>query len=596
MRQMASRQPVGELGQFLVWGAAALSVGAGVIHLSAAGEHFEVSLAHGLFFIVVAGLQLLWAGLIVRRPTSLLLAAGVLGNGLIAAIWLVSRTSGMPFGPGTGIPEPIGLQDGLATAFGLLIIGAGAYLLLRRRAPAGRPARLNARRALVGVASLVFLLTALTFTPLADQGPAHSHGHGDELAAHDGKLAHGHPASGDHADADKHAADKHAADHAHSDEAHGEMPGSGPSGHAHARPDSGGAQHADSHSHVSSHSPAAPSESREQAAAAPPAAAFGNPGDLRTTVRYGPFFLPPSSLGGSNIPHFNRILTNVAKPCEDCYLTGMFPDLVYEDGSSANLDTGPMLHHAVWMQRGRADATCGSEAGTLLGPFSGPLTGGERFFAAGNERTGGMLPQGFGYYVSGNPMDVWSLVAELMNYSETARTVYLNLEVTYQPASQGAMKKVTPLWLDQDNCGDSEYPVPAGPYQSEWRWVSNVTGRVVFAAGHVHDGGVKTVLANSATSREICSSVAGYGKKPAYMGSLESMSDCVWDSVGTVRAGETLALTTYYNSTVPADNVMGIMLAYVYETTDLDGGTAPPAGATQAPPEDPTPPPPPHHH
>ncbi|MGH2771023.1 MAG: hypothetical protein ACRDJF_10975, partial [Actinomycetota bacterium] len=193
-----------------------------------------------------------------------------------------------------------------------------------------------------------------------------------------------------------------------------------------------------------------------------------------------------------------------------------------------------------------------------------------------------------------NPLDVCSLLVELMNHGETSRMVYITLDATYRPAARGEMKKVTPLWLDQNNCGTSEYSVPAGPYQSEWSWVSNLTGRMIATFGHVHDGGIKTVLANSATGRQICSSVAGYGRKPAYMGSIESMSGCVWDSVGTVRTGETLALTTYYHSTVPADNVMGIMLAYVYETVDLDGGTAPPPSATR-PPEEPTSPPPPHH-
>ncbi len=598
MRQATSRQPVGELGQLLIWGAAVLSSGAGVIHLSAASEHFEVSLAHGLFFIVVAGLQLLWAGLIVRRPTSLLLTVGALGNGAVAATWLISRTSGIPFGPGAGIPEPIGLTDGLATAFELLIIGAGASLLFRRPTPAeGPPSFLKARPALVGVASIVFLLTALTFTPLASQGPAHGHSkssHGDEVVhSHDDKVAHGRLASGDHG-----ADDKHAADHSHSDASQGALAGSLAPGHGHAGPHRATARHSQAgapRGHpASSHSQAGPALPSGGSTGARPAV-LGNPGDLRTTVRYGPFLLPPSSLGGSNIPHFNRILTNVAKPCSDCYITGMVPDLVYEDGTSANLDTGPMLHHAVWMQRGKADATCGDESATLLGPFSGPLTGGERFFAAGNERTGGLLPQGFGYYVSSNPMDVWSMVVELMNYSEASRMVYITLDATYRPAAKGEMKKVTPLWLDQKNCGTSEYSIPAGPYQSEWRWVSNLTGRMIATFGHVHDGGIKTVLANSATGREICSSVAGYGTKPAYMGSIESMSGCVWDSVGTMRAGETLTMITYYNSTVPADNVMGIMLAYVYETTDLDGGTAPPASATQAP-EDPTPPPPAAHH
>jgi len=82
------------------------------------------------------------------------------------------------------------------------------------------------------------------------------------------------------------------------------------------------------------------------------------------------------------------------------------------------------------------------------------------------------------------------------------------------------------------------------------------------------------------------------------MGTVESMSVCSWDTLGTVRAGEVLDLEAYYNSAEPVPGAMGIMLAYVYETPNLVGGTPPPPeakGDTPAPPTS-TPPPEAHHH
>ncbi|MGH9034216.1 MAG: hypothetical protein ACRD0O_00500 [Acidimicrobiia bacterium] len=64
------------------------------------------------------------------------------------------------------------------------------------------------------------------------------------------------------------------------------------------------------------------------------------------------------------------------------------------------------------------------------------------------------------------------------------------------------------------------------------------------------------------------------------------MSTCAWDGLGTVREGETLDLESVYNASEAADDVMGIMVAYVWETPEPEGGTpAPPeaTGATPAP-------------
>jgi hypothetical protein len=78
----------------------------------------------------------------------------------------------------------------------------------------------------------------------------------------------------------------------------------------------------------------------------------------------------------------------------------------------------------------------------------------------------------------------------------------------------------------------------------------------------------------------MCRSVAGYGNKPEYLGTIDTMSTCSWDRIGTVRKGETLRISATYDTKQPLANVMGIVMAFVYETDDLGGGTPAPRSMT----------------
>ncbi len=304
-----------------------------------------------------------------------------------------------------------------------------------------------------------------------------------------------------------------------------------------------------------------------------------------TEVRYGPFALGPAGAGG-DLDFGNVVMPNVPKPCDDCFILAAEPDLIYPDGSSANLDTGVMLHHAVFFNPANMDTTCGDDE------FFRNL--GERFLASGNERTKRRFPPGFGYHLGAGPVNA---VFHVMNHSSEPKTVYFRYKVTWLPGSTEGIRPVTPVWLDMNNCRTSEYSVPAGPSSSHWTWKSTITGRIIWTAGHVHDGGVRTTLTNATTGSHVCTAWAGYGTKPAYMGTIESMSTCAWDALGTVREGETLDLESVYNAPEAADDVMGIMVAYVWETPELDGGTpAPPEATGQIPPPATSTPPAENHH
>jgi hypothetical protein len=204
---------------------------------------------------------------------------------------------------------------------------------------------------------------------------------------------------------------------------------------------------------------------------------------------YGPFTIPANgeinsvSLGGYR---------NITPPCSNCRITDIVPDLVDSaTGASVNLREGPMMHHIVLLNPGKADAVC---------PGGLPGVWGDRFFAAGNERTHLHLPGNFGYE---NDNSTWRMIYHLVNKSAADKTV--NIQVVYRWLPKADTQPAVPAWLDIDGCnGDSEYTIPlgysdfhdpdnspvGGPYSAEWTlpW----DARLIAIAGHSHDVDITT--------------------------------------------------------------------------------------------------------
>lgn len=99
--------------------------------------HFEAWLGHGLFFLVVALAQLVYAVLLLRQPSSrTVLVAGIVGNALVVVLWAVTRTVGIPLGPATGEVETIGVVDTVSKLAELALIGC-LFVLLRNSVQEG---------------------------------------------------------------------------------------------------------------------------------------------------------------------------------------------------------------------------------------------------------------------------------------------------------------------------------------------------------------------------------------------------------------------------------------------------------------------------
>ena len=119
--------------------AAALTAGAGAIHLAVVPDHLREYLLFGIFFAVVGGAQL-GAAAALLRPTRPLVVGVAVGQALLVALWLVSRTTGLPIGPEPWTPEEIGVADVVCIVLELLAVAVLGWLALcaprvRRRRP-----------------------------------------------------------------------------------------------------------------------------------------------------------------------------------------------------------------------------------------------------------------------------------------------------------------------------------------------------------------------------------------------------------------------------------------------------------------------------
>jgi hypothetical protein len=300
------------------------------------------------------------------------------------------------------------------------------------------------------------------------------------------------------------------------------------------------------------------------------------PGEQRAKIRYGPFTIPgaPDNPDGSHghTHTGNRFSLNVQKPCTNCYITGIQPDLVYADGRQAGFSTRAQLHHMVLFNRdaGRTDATCGSSMLGLLG---------QRFFASGDEREPAELPNGFGYKIG--PSSQWNLIWDLAGMSPDDQQVYFELTYDFAPATATGITDVEPIWLDINQCGTSTYSAPAGESERTYTWTVNRPGRLVGIGGHQHDGGTHLSIVNDSTGQMICDSRATYGGSPLYIDHhgeehLSSMSSCEGTAaqpVTTLANGQRVTIHSYYDLPEAKDDVMGIAIGYIAQGS---GGVTPP--------------------
>ena len=140
------------------------SLGSAAIHFGFAPIHLQISTVHGAFFLTVAWLQLAWAFAVARKPSTLIYRLGIVLNGAIIGVWIVSRTLGI-----SGEVEPFGFPDRLASALEVFLI-VGSVGLLARHLPR-TPLRERTLGAVLGASALA--VTALVSASMVPSVSGH---------------------------------------------------------------------------------------------------------------------------------------------------------------------------------------------------------------------------------------------------------------------------------------------------------------------------------------------------------------------------------------------------------------------------------------
>jgi plastocyanin len=211
----------------------------------------------------------------------------------------------------------------------------------------------------------------------------------------------------------------------------------------------------------------------------------------------GPIDISP----GQNSIDFTGL--DVPKPEEDGFITYIRANLVREDGSVPPVDV-IHLHHGVW-----ANVSGTREERDNAGGLA------ELFFAAGEEKTDVIVPEGYGYEYEAS--DRWIINYMLHNLLSTPDKVSITYDIGFIPASHPAaadIKVARPLWMDVQKGSiypvfdvikgsgedgtytypdDAQDPYGDGPKLNEW--TVDRDSVILATAGHLHPGGLHTDLA-----------------------------------------------------------------------------------------------------
>lgn len=150
------------------------SLGAGLIHVAMIQEHLDHWLLAGVFFGALAAVQIGWALAALARERAPFPRAFIALNLGVVAVWAVSRTTGLPFGPDAGAAEAIGRSDAFCMVLQALIVASLVVAAITARdteaaAPgqAPRVRQMRAGPALVALAAGALVMSGLTTPALA---------------------------------------------------------------------------------------------------------------------------------------------------------------------------------------------------------------------------------------------------------------------------------------------------------------------------------------------------------------------------------------------------------------------------------------------
>jgi plastocyanin len=322
--------------------------------------------------------------------------------------------------------------------------------------------------------------------------------------------------------------------------------------------------------------------------------------------------IPTGTIGGYEVRQWMQF--GIPVPPENGFITHMETDIV-DEGTGAQVPISRlMLHHIVFINLNRQDATCAGQG--YLGFDNRKDFGNiapQRFYAAGEERAKMSMPPGYGYPTT--QTDQWGVVAMVMNHRSAVDHALIHYEVTVNDGQGAPVAPVKPYWFDVRDCrADPIYNIPsvaqkakkakkekkgrkadaaaakkhkkgkkkgkkrkkaaARPTTDETRdYTFPESGRLIAGAGHVHGGAIKETLTEpSCDNRQVAESDPTWGLPdhpfynvrpilhepgPINMSAFRSTTGL------PIHAGETLRLNSIYDDSQPHVRVMGIMVVYL---------------------------------
>ncbi|TLD32149.1 hypothetical protein E2P81_ATG05125 [Venturia nashicola] len=300
-----------------------------------------------------------------------------------------------------------------------------------------------------------------------------------------------------------------------------------------------------------------------------------DPAGKMIKVRYGPFSLPPNSLFTALPETAGGV--KIHKPCEECYLGAFQGGLEYEDGTDANVATGPYLHHFVIVNNNKPDWVCGLRSGSMYRP--------QYVYNSGNERPPVRLNTKHKFGMRVDYEDTFSAAGELMNMSNETKVVYATTIYEVIPLNTPGYREATHIRMDVWMCGGSDVPAKDGRYKyTSPEWKSPYAGVMLHSDGHGHDGTTHVTLTKN--GQEYCNSVQYYGLRNGtflpkdlaaqhaanHGAEMQYISDAVaCEDTGRLEKGDVLQTTAYYDeSKYPQmtfkghkENQMGISFVYI---------------------------------
>jgi len=211
------------------------------------------------------------------------------------------------------------------------------------------------------------------------------------------------------------------------------------------------------------------------------------------------------------------------------------------------------LHHYLLMALNLFTASCPE------------ITDHRTIVGTGNELTNLHLPAP--YAVVESSENEWGLALEILNLYDKNLTVYAQYNITYS-TDVTVFAAATPFTLSVTGCtGSTDYNITGNGGKGSISVATNstyrapISGKIVYAYGHLHDGGYNVSILNLSTNTVICDSIAKYDNGNVATGNITSISQCysnIW-----VSEGDHICISATYDNSKPWLNVMGMALSYI---------------------------------